>query len=174
MWEQWVLDATTVRDGLFCFCPVEGDITGDYSIVFGMNVLSDKPPGILVAIIHADGQEAVEAFCEKYAEEIVFPISQEELDSLRSVKIGTLSLKLLRVRCWFTGHEIVYGERWTDEPNYYPKCFIDRPSETITLPTLLNRGYCWLVEREWKWFNQLDEWLFNHAPIRWWPSWWEY
>lgn len=71
MREQWVLDATMgCRDGLFCFCPVEGDISGDHSIVFGMNFISDKPPGKLVAIIHADGQEAVEAFCEKYAEEL--------------------------------------------------------------------------------------------------------
>ena len=72
MQEQWVLDATIgCRDGLFCFCPIEGDISGDYNIIVGMNVISDKPPGRLVAIVHADGQEAVEAFCEKYAEELL-------------------------------------------------------------------------------------------------------
>ncbi len=86
MWEQWVLDATIVEGGLFCFCPVEGDIAGDYSIVFGMNVLSDKPPGKLVAIIHKDGQDAVEAFCKEHAEEIRNMIPQEELDSLRGEK----------------------------------------------------------------------------------------
>ena len=78
MWDQYILDATTgCQNGLFCFCPVEGDVNGDYSIVFGMNILSDKPPGKLVAIIHAEGQEAVEAFCKEYA---------EELNSLRGEK----------------------------------------------------------------------------------------
>ncbi len=80
MWEQWVLDATIVEGGLFCFCPVEGDITGDYSIVFGMNVLSDKPPGKLVAVIHKDGQEAVEAFCEKYVGKLDFLRGEKEHD----------------------------------------------------------------------------------------------
>lgn len=71
MWEQYILDATMgCQDGLFCFCPIEGDIHGDYSIVLGMNILSSEPPGKLVAIIHEGGQEAVEAFCEEYAEEL--------------------------------------------------------------------------------------------------------
>ena len=71
MWEQYILDATMgCQGGLFCFCPIEGDIHGDYSIVFGMNMLSSEPPGKLVAIIHAEGQEAVEAFCRECAEEL--------------------------------------------------------------------------------------------------------
>lgn len=91
-----------------------------------------------------------------------------------SVRVGTLSLRLLRVRCWLVGHEVVHGGRWTNEPNYCPRCFIDWPSEHTTLPMLLNKGYCWLVERDWRWFDRLDEWFFNHVPRKWWPSWWEY
>ena len=72
-WKQWVLDATMGYDGgMFTFCPVEGDINSEYTVVTGMNYLSDEPPEgcKVVAIIHADGQEAVEAFCEKYATEL--------------------------------------------------------------------------------------------------------
>ena len=69
-WEQWVIDATMgCKDGLFTFCPIEGDIDSEYSVVIGMNYVSDTPPkwGKVVAIVHADGQEAVEIFCEENA-----------------------------------------------------------------------------------------------------------
>jgi len=68
--ERWVLDATLdfFDDGLYCFCPIEGDLDGEYSIVFGMNIINDKPPGKLVAIIHEDGQEALDNWCERHAE----------------------------------------------------------------------------------------------------------
>jgi hypothetical protein len=66
MFENWVIDATMGYP--FCFCPVEGDLSGEFSIVTGMNLLTDKPPGKLVGIIH--GQAAVEAFCEKYKTEL--------------------------------------------------------------------------------------------------------
>lgn len=70
-WEQCILDATLDmgRYPPFTFCPIEGDIKGDYKIVTGMMFMSDMPPdGMeLVGIVHLDGQEAVEAFCAKYA-----------------------------------------------------------------------------------------------------------
>lgn len=73
-WEECVLDATMgYRGGLFCFCPIQGDIgTGDFTVVTGMMFLSDMPhPSMkLVAIYHSDGQDEVEAFCEKYAKEL--------------------------------------------------------------------------------------------------------
>jgi len=69
MSEEYVLDATMgCRDGNFCFCPVEGDIHSEFSTVTGMNFIG-KPPGKLVAIIH-ESQEAVEKFCEDFAEEL--------------------------------------------------------------------------------------------------------
>lgn len=67
-WTEWVIDASLSRDGLFCFCPVEGDLAGEYSIVTGFNILSDRPPqsGKFVAVIHPDGQEAVEEWCQAH------------------------------------------------------------------------------------------------------------
>ena len=53
-WKEWVLDVTFDPP---VFVPYERE-TG--AVVIGMNVLSDKCPGKLVGVIHADGQEAVE------------------------------------------------------------------------------------------------------------------
>jgi len=91
-----------------------------------------------------------------------------------SIKIGELTLRLLRMRCWFIGHDEVMGEQWNYEPDYCSRCYAEWPSETTTLPTYLTKEYCWLVERDWKWFNYLDEWLFNHLPRKWWPEWARY
>jgi len=69
-WDRWVIDATMgCHDGLFTFCPIEGDIEGEYTVITGLNVVSSAPPkwGKVVAIVHADGQEAVESFCEENA-----------------------------------------------------------------------------------------------------------
>jgi len=82
--------------------------------------------------------------------------------------------RLRRIKCWFKGHHEILGEQWTNEPNFCHDCYIDWPSEKTTLPTLLNGGYCWLVDREWEWFDNLDGWLATHVSKRWWPSWWEY
>lgn len=70
---NYVIDATMgCRNGMFVFCPIEGDLEGDYEIVTGLNILSDEPPigGEVVAIVHEDGQEAVEEFCDEYVDEL--------------------------------------------------------------------------------------------------------
>lgn len=67
-WTSYVIDASMgARDGLFCFCPIEGDVDGDFTVVTGMNYLSTQPPkgSKLIAIIHPDGQDAVNEFCEE-------------------------------------------------------------------------------------------------------------
>ena len=66
--KAWVIDASMgVVCGQLCFCPIEGDIDGEFTVITGMN--SNVPlGGNLVAIWHPDGQEAVERFCEKYAD----------------------------------------------------------------------------------------------------------
>lgn len=68
--KDYIIDATinTGQPGLFCFCPIEGDITGDFKIITGLNILSSSVPrnGKLVAIVHEDGQEAVERFIEEH------------------------------------------------------------------------------------------------------------
>ena len=69
MEKQWVIDASMgVRDGMFCFCPVEGDVEGEFSVVIGLTLISDTLPdgGRLAAIWHPDGQAAVEQFCTEY------------------------------------------------------------------------------------------------------------
>lgn len=74
-WTQCVIDASLSQDGLFCFCPIEGDITGDFSVITGMNFLGSKPERMkVVAIVHPDGQDAVEDFCNRW---------RAELDSLK-------------------------------------------------------------------------------------------
>lgn len=88
--------------------------------------------------------------------------------------INRIDRRLRRLRCWFTGHSISFGEHWIQEPDYCPKCFIDWPLEMITLPTLLNKGYCWMVEQDWGWFNYIDERLCRRGFPKWWPAWWEY
>lgn len=70
IWNKCVIDASMgVKGGLFTFCPIEGDIDGDFQVVTGMNYLSGKPPDSmkLIAIIHPDGQAAVDRFCSENA-----------------------------------------------------------------------------------------------------------
>ena len=70
-WRECVIDASMrVRDEAFCFCPIEGDIDGEFSVVTGFNYLGKLPPEYLsfVAVIHEDGPEAAERFCIKYKE----------------------------------------------------------------------------------------------------------
>ncbi len=66
MWDKYVIDGTIgTPPGLLCFCPVELDEDGEISsIITGMNYLSDTPPGDaeVIAVVHADGQDAVDAF----------------------------------------------------------------------------------------------------------------
>jgi hypothetical protein len=71
MWNECVLDATISRDGVFTFCPIEGDINGEFSIVTGMNFVGMPPEGMkVVAIVHEDGDDAVNAFCERFKDEL--------------------------------------------------------------------------------------------------------
>jgi hypothetical protein len=64
-----VIDASMgIRAGMLCFCPVERNEAGEIvSVITGANYLGSPPPGSrVIAVIHEDGQEAVEAFCEEY------------------------------------------------------------------------------------------------------------
>lgn len=72
-WDKYVIDASMgVRDGLFCFCPIEGDIECEFTIITGFNCIDEDPPRgkELVAIWHEDGQEAVERFCVEFEYEL--------------------------------------------------------------------------------------------------------
>lgn len=71
--EEYVIDATMgCRDGLFCLCPIEGNINADFAVIIGLNLLLRKKPEQMqvVAIVHSDGQGAVEEFFQKYQLEL--------------------------------------------------------------------------------------------------------
>jgi hypothetical protein len=73
IWKECVIDASMgCSDGMFCFCPIEGDIAGEFAIVTGMNYISKAPHGTmkLVGIVHPDGNEAVERFCHERKPEL--------------------------------------------------------------------------------------------------------
>jgi len=59
-------------DRLFTFCPIEGDINGEFSVVTGMNIVSSCIPSGMncVAVIHPDGDAAVGEFCVLYQAEL--------------------------------------------------------------------------------------------------------
>lgn len=85
--------------------------------------------------------------------------------------------KLKLIICFFVGHEIRYGYDIAYESDWCERCMHTSPEEIdleegITMPRLLNRVYCWLVERHWSWFERFDLWL--QKRVRWAPSWWEY
>lgn len=62
---NWVLDASVYDDdvGLRAFCPLDGE-TGDP--IIGLTLITDMPPGVLVGVVHAGGQEAVMEWCRNH------------------------------------------------------------------------------------------------------------
>lgn len=72
MFPHWAIDASMgVRGGLFCFVPIEDfETPGDFTVIWGMNFLSDVPPdgGVLVGVLHPDGNEAAQAFIDTHAD----------------------------------------------------------------------------------------------------------
>jgi hypothetical protein len=71
-WTQCVIDASMGYNGAFTFCPIEGDLDGEFQVVTGMNYVSGLPPkGMkLVAIIHPDGPEEADDFRKRYEHEL--------------------------------------------------------------------------------------------------------
>lgn len=63
--DKWVLDATLYQeDRPLAFCPIEED----GSVIVGLTFLGSTPPGTMVAVYHADGQDAVESWMESHPE----------------------------------------------------------------------------------------------------------
>jgi hypothetical protein len=62
MLDEWVLDLTFGTEPLPCFCPYDRE---NDSIVTGLNMLTNKCPGELIGVVHPEGQEAVEKWCEE-------------------------------------------------------------------------------------------------------------
>lgn len=78
-----------------------------------------------------------------------------------------------RLACWFTEHRPACRDHWTQAPDYCDKCLVDWPQDRKTLTSYLNMTYCWLVRRDWKWFECFDCWLCDHYG-RYLPRWWEF
>ena len=73
LWNECVIDASMgCINGMFCFCPIEGNITGEFTLITGMNYLGKAPHGSmkLVGIVHPDGNKAVERFCREHEPEL--------------------------------------------------------------------------------------------------------
>jgi len=86
-----------------------------------------------------------------------------------------LQRKARRLRCLIIGHDIQFVHR-LEGPEYCRWCWYTEgevPLDEPTLPGLLNRAYCWLVERDWAWFEKLDLWLINKHSRKL-PNWWSY
>jgi hypothetical protein len=84
-------------------------------------------------------------------------------------------VRVARLWCWVVGHDECWGSAYDSEPDYCRRCYVEWPQDKNTLPKYLNRWYCWMVEREWRWFAALDTWLWDHPRVlRRMPSWWEY
>lgn len=76
--------------------------------------------------------------------------------------------RFLCLKCLLIAHDIVWSNYLGD--HYCRRCNTKRPF-SITLPLLLNRCYCWLMSKEWNWFDKLDIWLCDKCRM---PRWWEY
>lgn len=64
---HWALVVTHWEDeGLRAYCPVQDVEFGSPSVIFGMTLITDKPDGEVIAVVHEDGQEAVEAWIESH------------------------------------------------------------------------------------------------------------
>jgi hypothetical protein len=54
-WDEWVLDITNLPT--VAFCPVEGEV-----VVFGMAMIADRCPGLLVGVVSEHGINHVDQF----------------------------------------------------------------------------------------------------------------
>jgi hypothetical protein len=71
MWNECVIDASMSTNGGFTFCPIEGDIEGEFEIITGLNFVGLPPKGMrMVAVVHPDGPDAVNSFCEAHRAEL--------------------------------------------------------------------------------------------------------
>lgn len=67
--ERWVLDATLAGDDgpPYPFCPLVGD-----DVMIGLTLVSDRPPGELAGIFHADGPQSAQAWGERNHEHLEY------------------------------------------------------------------------------------------------------
>lgn len=83
------------------------------------------------------------------------------------------------VKCFFVGHELYYEDEYLRLPVVCEHCFFSERQMNLedgfTMPDILSRAYTRLCDKNWHWFDVLDEWLYRQ--LRRWikmPRWWEY
>jgi hypothetical protein len=69
-YKRWLLDATFWPQRVFV--PI-GD---DDSLILGINLMAEWPPGHFAGVIHADGQDAVDSFCDEHLVELAEMLAQ--------------------------------------------------------------------------------------------------
>jgi len=87
--------------------------------------------------------------------------------------------RLLLVKCFFVGHQPAQEAPYCNAPYMCARCMFTEEQMNLwdgfTMPNLLNRGYTWLCDRRWEWFDTMDEWLYVRLRGRITPPrWWEY
>jgi hypothetical protein len=90
-----------------------------------------------------------------------------------------LRRRLRLIECFFVGHNVHYDFSPNQLPDWCERCWYsadERNLEGPTVPSMLSTIYVWLCERDWRWFDALDDWLYGWMLRHWIqpPSWWEY
>jgi len=86
--------------------------------------------------------------------------------------------RLLLAKCFFVGHKPEgYCLSWERRPLVCVRCLFNEDQMNIQdwfdMPNILSRAYGRLVDKDWHWFEVLDEWIAMHWP-KWikMPQWW--
>ena len=112
-------------------------------------------------------------------------IKYEWFNRLLGFFTWTLGRRVRWIACFVFGHDVEDGERVYDGTGYSMKitddfcnrCWhsadeMDLDWQPITMPYFLHRAYVWLVEKNWPWFNVVDEYVWGHNIKM--PRWWSY
>ena len=68
--QRYVLDVSLSKENLYCFCPYEGDIKGEFTVIVGMNIFTswEEYKDKCDALWSPYGQEDVNAFVIRHPE----------------------------------------------------------------------------------------------------------
>ena len=88
--------------------------------------------------------------------------------------VGRLQRPIRSVACFFLGHDVQGGDWRCTVPDWCARCWYNDGEANLDIDVCLpGRIYIWLMDREWEWFLDLDEYLYTHHQ-KYLPGWWEY